>query len=67
MVAMGSRVLIVDDEDHQRLGLASMISAWGFQTETGADGQEALEKLAVFPAQAIVTDMLMPRMDEEPT
>ena len=67
MVAMGSRVLIVDDEDHQRLGLASMISAWGFQTETAADGQEALEKLAVFPAQAIVTDMMMPRMDEEPT
>lgn len=63
MVAMGSRVLIVDDEDHQRLGLASMISAWGFQTETAADGQEALEKLAVFPAQAIVTDMMMPRMD----
>ena len=63
MVAMESRVLIVDDEEHQRIGLASMISAWGFLTETAADGQEALERLSVFPAHAIVTDMLMPRMD----
>ena len=57
------RVLIVDDEENQRLGLASMIAAWGYEAETAADGQEALEKLAVFPAQVIVTDLMMPRMD----
>jgi DNA-binding NtrC family response regulator len=58
-----ARVLIVDDEDNQRQGLATMIGAWGYQTETAADGQEALEKLAGFPAQVLVTDLMMPRMD----
>ncbi len=57
------RVLIVDDEENQRLGLAAMVAAWGYEAETAADGQEAIEKLAVFPAQVIVTDLMMPRMD----
>jgi DNA-binding NtrC family response regulator len=63
MKAMPARVLIVDDEEHQRQGLAAMAAAWGFQAQTAADGQEALEKLESFPADAIVTDMMMPRID----
>jgi len=63
MKAMSARVLIVDDEENQRRGLAAMAAAWGFETETAADGQEALEKLETFAADAIVTDMMMPRMD----
>jgi len=57
------RVLVVDDEENQRTGLASMISAWGYETRTAADGQEALEILAEFPAEVMVTDLMMPRMD----
>jgi DNA-binding NtrC family response regulator len=57
------RVLIVDDEENQRQGLASMVAAWGYEAQTAADGQEAIEKLAVFPAQVMVTDLMMPRMD----
>jgi DNA-binding NtrC family response regulator len=56
-------VLVVDDEESQRTPLAAMISAWGFNAETAADGQEALEKLATFSASVIVTDLMMPRMD----
>ncbi len=56
-------MLIVDDEESQRAPLASLISAWGFNVETAADGQEALEKLASFNANVIVTDLMMPRMD----
>ncbi len=56
-------VLIVDDEESQRAPLAAMIAAWGFRVETASDGQEALEKLAVFNANVIVTDLMMPRMD----
>jgi DNA-binding NtrC family response regulator len=63
MSANPTRVLIVDDEENQRLGLAGMVAAWGFTTETAADGQEALEKLAIFPAHVLVTDLMMPRMD----
>jgi DNA-binding NtrC family response regulator len=58
-----SQVLIVDDEDHQRSALASMVSAWGYATETAANGHEALDKLRTFSPHAIVTDLMMPKMD----
>ncbi|MBI2687647.1 MAG: sigma-54-dependent Fis family transcriptional regulator [Acidobacteria bacterium] len=58
-----ARILIADDEEAQRNGLASMIRSWGFGTETAADGQEALEKLLAEPASVLITDLKMPRMD----
>jgi DNA-binding NtrC family response regulator len=58
-----SSVLVVDDEESQRLPLAAMIRSWGFAVETAANGVEALEKLGTFPANVIVTDLMMPRMD----
>ena len=60
-----TRVLVVDDEESQRTALAGMIGLWGYQVETAADGQEALEKLADFPAEVMVTDLNMPRMNGE--
>ena len=60
-----ARVLVVDDEEAQRSALAGMIGLWGYQVETAADGQEALEKLETFPAQVMITDVKMPRMDGE--
>lgn len=59
---LSTRVLVVDDEESQRTALASMIALWGYGVETAADGQEALEKLAAFPAHVLVTDLNMPRM-----
>jgi len=58
-----TRVLVADDEESQRLGLASMIQSWGFAVETASDGQEALDKIAVLPVHVLVTDLMMPRMD----
>lgn len=60
---MSARVLIVDDEEDQRNGLASLVSSWGFTVETALDGQDALDRLQTFPAQVVVTDLNMPRMD----
>ena len=60
---MATRVLIVDDEEHQRSGLAGIVSAWGYAAETADDGLAALEKLDSFPAHVIITDLMMPRMD----
>ena len=57
-----ARVLVVDDEENQRTGLAGMIALWGYAVETATDGQDALEKLATFRAHVIVTDLNMPRM-----
>ena len=58
-----SRVLIVDDEENQRSALATMVSAWGYETETAGNGVEALTKLQNFSAHAIITDLMMPQMD----
>ena len=58
-----TRVLVVDDEEYQRAGLASMVSSWGFAVETAGDGAEALEKLAANQVHVLVTDLMMPRMD----
>ena len=58
-----ARVLIVDDEETQRNGLASMVTSWGFAAETACDGQDALDKLNNGSVQVLVTDLMMPRMD----
>ncbi len=59
----GVSVLIVDDEEAQRVPLAAMLTSWGFVVETASDGLEALEKLGSFPANVLITDLMMPRMD----
>jgi DNA-binding NtrC family response regulator len=60
---VSARVLIVDDDERQRSALAAMLSNYDFQTQVAADGLEALERLAAFRADVIVTDLVMPRMD----
>ena len=57
------RVLIVDDEASQRTGLAGMVNAWGMAAETASEGAQALEKVASFAPDVIVTDLNMPGMD----
>ena len=58
-----SRVLIVDDEENQRTGLAAMVQSWGYAAETARNGQDALEKIPAFAPHAIITDLMMPVMD----
>ncbi|MBM3782927.1 MAG: sigma-54-dependent Fis family transcriptional regulator [Acidobacteria bacterium] len=58
-----ARVLIADDEEAQRNGLASMIRSWGFAADTAADGQDALDKLLAESYNVLITDLKMPRMD----
>jgi DNA-binding NtrC family response regulator len=61
-VAKGSKILVVEDETNERLGLAELLKAWGYETETAADGVEALEKLRRFSPAVILSDLRMPRM-----
>ncbi len=56
------KVLIVEDEENERTGLAELISAWGFRTETAKDGLDGVEKAATWMPSIIITDMKMPRM-----
>jgi DNA-binding NtrC family response regulator len=57
------KVLIVEDEENERSGLAELISAWGYRTETARDGLDGLEKVATWSPGIVVTDFKMPRMD----
>jgi DNA-binding NtrC family response regulator len=57
------KVLIVEDEENERSGLAELIGAWGYRTETAKDGLEGLEKAAVWSPGIVLTDFKMPRMD----
>src|SRR6187397_492947 len=57
------RLLIVDDDKHQREGIASMVGPWGHEVRTAEDGVAALAMLETFPASVILTDLKMPRMD----
>jgi DNA-binding NtrC family response regulator len=57
------KVLIVDDEASQRTGLSGMVKAWNMSAETASEGAEALEKVASFSPDVIVTDLNMPGMD----
>jgi DNA-binding NtrC family response regulator len=40
-----------------------MLESLGFEVVTAGDGEEALIKLASFPVNVILTDLVMPRMD----
>ena len=62
-MSTSQRVLIVEDERNARLGLAELISAWGYRTETAENGVEALERIQSFQPTILVSDMKMPRMD----
>src|ERR1700677_1791514 len=57
------KVLIVEDEPHALMGLAELISGWGYRTETARDGVEGWEKALSFDPAIVVTDLKMPRMD----
>jgi len=57
------KVLIVEDEPHALMGLAELISGWGYRTETARDGVEGWEKAVSWSPGIVVTDLKMPRMD----
>ena len=58
-----ARVLVVDDDPHDREQLAAIIGNLGYLCVTAADGEEALEKLGAAPMDVIISDLMMPRMD----
>ncbi len=58
-----ARVLIVDDEQAARVGLSEIVTAWGYETQTAGDGFEALDIANDFSPTAVITDVLMPKLD----
>jgi DNA-binding NtrC family response regulator len=56
------KILIVEDEENERTGLAELISSWGYRTETARDGLEGMEKVEQWAPSIVITDLKMPRM-----
>ena len=59
-----TKLLFVDDEKGYRESFYRFMSIEKtFLIETASDGMEALKKLKTFPADIVITDVLMPGMD----
>jgi two-component system response regulator MprA len=58
-----ARVLVVDDEPAVRRALERALTLDNYTVELAADGQEALDALADAPVDAVVLDVMMPRID----
>ncbi|GAT33875.1 His Kinase A (phospho-acceptor) domain-containing protein [Terrimicrobium sacchariphilum] len=57
------RVLVVDDNRDCASSLAMMLGIMGFETETAADGVEALRTAAAYRPDAIFLDIAMPKLN----
>jgi len=57
------RLLIVEDESDLRLALAMALAEEGYALDTAVDGEEGLYMALNWDYDAIVLDIMMPRMD----
>ncbi|WP_305000354.1 response regulator transcription factor [Tessaracoccus sp. OH4464_COT-324] len=57
------QILVVDDDQAVRESLARSLSYTGSEVTTAADGIEALARLASYTPDAIIMDVMMPRLD----
>ncbi|MGA2925642.1 MAG: response regulator transcription factor [Solirubrobacteraceae bacterium] len=58
-----ARVLVVDDEPAVRRALERALRLDRYDVALAADGEEALDALANTPADAVILDVAMPRVD----
>lgn len=56
------KILVVEDDPHARQGLSDLLTAWGYETEMAADGEEALQKLEAFSPGVVISDLRMPHL-----
>jgi len=56
------RLLIVEDDAAQRLGLQKLLTSWGFIVDVARDGREALEKIASDRPAIVLSDLVMPNL-----
>jgi len=58
-----TRVLVVDDEPAVRRALERALRLEQYDVELAEDGREALDRLVERPADAVILDVAMPRLD----
>ncbi len=57
------QILVVDDDQGVRDSLARALGYSGYEVQTAADGLEALAKLSSSRPDAVIMDVMMPRLD----
>lgn len=60
---MPKKVLLVDDEPNILLSLEFLMQRAGYQVETAADGDAALQLIAATPPDLVLLDVNMPKRD----
>lgn len=56
-------VLVVDDEEKNRMLLRDALEVRGYKVEEAEDGLKALQQIATRPPDVILLDLMMPKMD----
>ncbi len=59
----GQRILVADDEPPIRRALTTALRGHGYDVETAEDGEDALARLATWAPDALVLDLVMPKVD----
>lgn len=57
---MNHKILIVDDEPNILMSLEFLLKKEGFEIDTAADGDAALEKIRSFNPHLVLLDVMMP-------
>jgi two-component system sensor histidine kinase/response regulator len=58
-----ARILVVDDQETNVQVVGTMLDQLGYEIVPASDGEQALRRLALRPADLILLDILMPNMD----
>lgn len=63
MSEMSIRVLVADDDEPIRKLVSKVLQRNGFTVDAAVDGQDAIERLSAGRFDALVLDLMMPRVD----
>jgi DNA-binding NtrC family response regulator len=56
------RILLVEDDAAQRVGLQQLLTSWGYAVDVAANGHEALTKVGDARPTIVLSDLVMPGM-----
>jgi DNA-binding NtrC family response regulator len=60
---MRHHIVVVDDEPTSRKGLQDLLTAWGYEATSAADGVEALVRVGESSPAVVICDLVMPKLD----